>query len=572
VPRPCVTRHHPSPKTCPYCALLQLGTPAAEAAAALWGPDDDSTRTDLVPPAAQVLRAKPGQLLPGIADPIGTAVVDGDTRAWAFAGEIRRMHCDALLSLLKTEFPKLNYGDKEGIVYVGGGRYWPMVAIGIRMARRVTDIPIQVWHSGASEPVSPADLADLAGVTYHDVTQLGYPLRRVGGWENKTTAILHSGFRRMIYLDADAYLVADPRFWLQKTAESGFTFWGDLAWNETTVDWAWSGVQNTRRIPPVQGGQLGIDLALCQRSILLSHWINQHSDYFFHHQYGDQDSWRIAFAASGERYECLGAATWQPPAFACGLPGPLVVHRCQAKLWGTSQVRFDHGLPGESIVRELYNRQVIGTGSPAEVFGRIYQLGMWGDGDSSGAGSSEQEARPFLNTLEFMRGLAGWDSVVDLGCGDGRIARQLPFDRIAGVDVHAPHIARLMREDARLDWFCLDLLEDRDRLPSADIAIVKDVLHHWPTSTIVEWLTWASSCGKWKWIFLVQDVHQKANDDDCILGGYRALHPMMKPLKEFRLQIVGEYLHKAILAMDCRAAGGAVEATPAVNARRRLSI
>ena len=88
-------------------------------------------------------------------------------------------------------------------------------------------------------------------------------------------------------------------------------------------------------------------------------------------------------------------------------------------------------------------------------------------------------------------------------------------------------------------------------MPTGEVALLKDVLHHWPSWMVVEFLAWASTCGKWQRIVLTQDCHQPEADADCHLGGYRALSSDLPPLRQFGLKMVTMYLHKAVLVMEC---------------------
>jgi hypothetical protein len=48
---------------------------------------------------------------------------------------------------------------------------------------------------------------------------------------------------------------------------------------------------------PVQGGQLLIDRIRAWKLVHLSNYMCQHSDYYFKHMYGDQDTWRVSLSA-----------------------------------------------------------------------------------------------------------------------------------------------------------------------------------------------------------------------------------------------------------------------------------
>ncbi len=81
------------------------------------------------------------------------------------------------------------------------------------------------------------------------------------------------------------------------------------------------------------------------------------------------------------------------------------------------------------------------------------------------------------------------------------------------------------------------------------MALVKDVLHHWPNRLILDWLAWARSCGKWRWIVCTQDRHQLADGQDCPLGGYRGLDLTMEPLRSQGLLPLCHYLYKSVLLL-----------------------
>ena len=76
-------------------------------------------------------------------------------------------------------------------------------------------------------------------------------------------------------------------------------------------------------------------------------------------------------------------------------------------------------------------------------------------------------------------------SVVDLGCGDWNFSRLIDWSaiRYTGIDT-VPEVIEADRK-AFVDrgrFLCLDFI--REELPEADLALVKDVLQHWPNDVI----------------------------------------------------------------------------------------
>jgi SAM-dependent methyltransferase len=424
-------------------------------------------------------------------------------------------------------------------------------------------LPVQIWHRGAEEPVRPSDLDGLGTVTVHDLTAVRTAPRRLVGWEAKTVALLASGLERVFFHDSDAYCVADPTGLLDRLSpEEPFLFWEDLPGTSRNVNWATWGLSGDH-IPAVQGGQCAVHLTHFWREFVLAYWLDQHSDFSYSHQYGDQDSWRVALARTGGRYGCIGCADWDELAFTCSHRGrPVVVHRCQAKMLapeytgggdGINNRRLDR-LPEEARAWGHYEA-ILSDRTAAEVFGGVHARGAGGPHRSSGAGSSPEQTAPYLETVNALARVGGWRRVVDLGCGDGSIASRLDAPRVVGVDCYGPHVERLRREFPHREWHELDLDRDREKLPAGDAALLKDVLHHWPNRLVREWLLWARGCGKWRWFVCTQDRPHPGQAADCPLGGLRGLDAGAEVFRDLGVLRVTDYLGKSVLMLPAGAAG-----------------
>ncbi len=88
---------------------------------------------------------------------------------------------------------------------------------------------------------------------------------------------------------------------------------------------------------------------------------------------------------------------------------------------------FTHILNAEDLV------------SNSAVFSSIYERGEWGAKGSSGSGSDPKNAKMYLTFLQDFLSENEITSVVDLGCGDWRIGREINWDGIKylGIDVVA---------------------------------------------------------------------------------------------------------------------------------------
>lgn len=508
-----------------------------------------------------------------LADPIPEPELPLIPPDWPHRPETIARHLEGFRAMLETPLPQpVAVGD--GLVYVGGGPYWPGIVIGLRMLRETgSTLPVQIWHRGAAEPVNPDQVKGLGPVEIIDATE--HAARHGGarilrGWEAKLWALAHCGFRRVLFLDADAYLVDKPEPLLDQLDRADFVFWSDLPGNYGTLKWDQVWPTGNRQVPAVQGGQIALDRARAWRLLILCHWMCQHSDFYFSHMFGDQDTWRAGLGALPDiRWTNLGAAPWVRTAFVCPTPDrvPRVVHRCQGKLfriWEVPSGKENYNSPQyalpkeEAVFRHLADLLAQEEKSPEETFGEIYRRRLWGG--TSGPGSLSAEAAPFINLVNTLVDWAGITSVVDLGSGDGEVGQRIKVRDYTGVDCHLPHIVRLQHEHPERTWIHGDLFNRREQLPPGQLAIMKDVLHHWPTRMVVDWLEWARRSGKWGRILLVYDRGQVGPEADCHLGGYRALTHTMAPLDRFGLVPVVEYLHKEVTILDLRN-----RATPGVN-------
>ena len=513
-------------------------------------------------------------LSPGIRDPMPCVTCHKTkNREWAELSATINEH-EILLkhfAIGKIPIPEAPILKGSGIVYVGGGKYWPGVVVGIRMLRETgCSLPVQVWHRGPDEPVNPEDVAGLdvtiIDTASHAIERGG--ARILGGWESKLWAIAHCGFEKILYLDADAYVVSDPTA-LINVEGAPFRFWRDLPSAEKNVKWNKVWRRGNSGVPQVQGGQLLIDVQRAWKLICIAHWMNQHSDFYYKHMFGDQDTWRVALAAIGDvsLWEDLGAANWTHPAFVIpSSQDPMIVHRCRSKLFDIDHIpnwtkkRNPHTQPHYFLPKEVevFNHlaAVLRTGDSAAVFPKIYDRKIWGLEDPSGAGSSEQESQPWVDFVNAEIGEDRFNTVVvDLGSGSGRVLKQIRCLQSFGVDVCESLVAKLRaesRDDGRA-WLTFDFFKDRESIPSGDVLLIKDVLHHWPNWMVVEFLEWLSeSCERWGKVFLCSDRNQVSEAADCHLGGYRALSHRMSPLSMFPVKLRGEFLHKEILEFgDC---------------------
>ncbi len=301
MPRPCLQEH---PLRSPRCRVCYWCTDDSEIGAfyrRLWGEPE--------PNGAPVHPSR--EIVPGLLDPLPEADFHPAAQGWTQDARVIKRHREALGSLAAAAMPSPGPREGAGIVMVGGGRYWPGIVVAVKMLRDTgSRLPVQIWHRGCQEPVCIEDLAGLAGVEIHDLTTLTPAPRTLRGWEAKTVALLACGWERVFFLDADAYFLRDPAPLLERlSATEPFLFWEDLPAAWSFVNWSVWGREGST-VPPIQGGHFAIHIRHFWRTFVLAYWLDQHSDFSYSHQLGDQDSWRIALTMTGGPYGRLGPARW----------------------------------------------------------------------------------------------------------------------------------------------------------------------------------------------------------------------------------------------------------------------
>ena len=120
-----------------------------------------------------------------------------------------------------------------------------------------------------------------------------------------------------------------------------------------------------------------------------------------------------------------------------------------------------------------------------KVFSKVYQGGLWGEGPGgfySGTGSHDPGlVLPYIQAMRaHLQGLPRPIRLVDLGCGDFNVGRQLVdcVDSYVGCDVVPELIERNRREfhHPGLTFEVVNAVEDD--LPDGDIVCVRQVLQH----------------------------------------------------------------------------------------------
>jgi SAM-dependent methyltransferase len=162
-----------------------------------------------------------------------------------------------------------------------------------------------------------------------------------------------------------------------------------------------------------------------------------------------------------------------------------------------------------SKIKERVHRAIYRRRSLRKRFAEIYTTGVWGPSPRestkfySGRGSDDEFSQAYVGLISDFIKKHGVRTVVDIGCGDFRIGRQLvelnPELTYTGVDVVAPLIKHNSERFAglpRINFVCLDAA--RDHLPPAELVLIRQVLQHLSNKNVASILDKTKA---YKWVF-----------------------------------------------------------------------
>ena len=189
------------------------------------------------------------------------------------------------------------------------------------------------------------------------------------------------------------------------------------------------------------------------------------------------------------------------------------------------------------------------------IFTSIYDREYWGsNGDpayrgSSGTGSSPEFNEEYVVWLREFLQSRRIRSVVDIGSGDFRcgpaIYGGLDID-YKGFDVVADVVAATRLKHPSMSFETLDCFAERNCLPPADLCILKDVLQHWSTDEIYEFLDDIVASKRYSYILICNCSKQKKNNKDIRTGLQRQLSAALLPLKRYAAVPVFTYKTKEV--------------------------
>jgi hypothetical protein len=238
-------------------------------------------------------------------------------------------------------YPQDRFDGRGIVICAGGARLFTCawIAIGVLRRHLGSTLPIEVWYLGASEMGPPMrgllEEWDARPIDAHEVAK-HHPVDRLGGWELKPYALLHSRFREVLLLDADNVPVKDPSFLFDRPEfiETGALFWPEnFKLSQDNSIWQLAGLPY-HDIPSVESGQIVLDKSRCWPALCLAHWMNQQSEEFYRIIYGDKDTFLIAWLMLNQPFHLIRHPPKSLDFTLCQRDldgGPLFQHRSGAK-------------------------------------------------------------------------------------------------------------------------------------------------------------------------------------------------------------------------------------------------
>jgi len=115
------------------------------------------------------------------------------------------------------------------------------------------------------------------------------------------------------------------------------------------------------------------------------------------------------------------------------------------------------------------------------IFAKIYEDCRWGEGDfRSGSGRDLEEVKRVALLLALVFDKYGWKTLADIGCGDftwmRTVLHWLNIEAYIGIDIVKEIVDENKEKYKYVEFEVMDIVTDK--LPLAQIALVKDVLPH----------------------------------------------------------------------------------------------
>lgn len=191
-----------------------------------------------------------------------------------------------------------------------------------------------------------------------------------------------------------------------------------------------------------------------------------------------------------------------------------------------------------------------------KIFTDIYRTEKWGR--TSGEGSTVEFNKQYFDFMSNFIKEKKITSVVDLGCGSFVVSGEFFLNsdvHYTGIDCVGFIINLLKRayqEHKNLNFLHYDVFSKKEDLPSADLFLLKDVLQHWTTKCIYEFLDYMVLKHKNSIFIIINSCKQMYDSQDIKENGeWRQLSSDFFPLKKYKPEVVFKYHDKEVSLIRC---------------------
>jgi len=206
------------------------------------------------------------------------------------------------------EYDPSKHSGRGVVMIAGGSKYIPCAYVNVKMIRaNGCKLPIELWYIGCYEMDERAKrLFDGMDVTFIDcIDRLQeHPSRRIGGWEMNPYAIIHSSFEEVVFLDADNVPLIDVEecFEWDEYKKHHAVFWPDFGrLGPTRSIWKLLNIEY-RSECEFESGQIVVNKRLRWKELQLTMCLNEYSDTYYNHIWGDKDTYHMAWRKLGTAY------------------------------------------------------------------------------------------------------------------------------------------------------------------------------------------------------------------------------------------------------------------------------
>jgi ADP-heptose:LPS heptosyltransferase len=208
-----------------------------------------------------------------------------------------------------TAYPADEFRGRGIVMCVGTARCFTSAWVNINILRHEhrCALPIEAWYFGAEEMnTTMVGLLEQLDVRVMDGTAYAEKLPEYfeRGYALKVTAVLHSSFREVLFMDADNTPVKDPAF-LFSSAEYLAT--GALFWPNIMITDPNSRIWEILDIPYVselefESGQMALDKTRCWNALMAVWHLTQHFPFYYRHVFGDPETFHMCWRKLQQAY------------------------------------------------------------------------------------------------------------------------------------------------------------------------------------------------------------------------------------------------------------------------------